>query len=264
MLSTEQLKEISDIEKTLRNFNNLSMFSALASAFSKKTSVEVLEDLKELKKFLDESLDVTNKLSDSRVSTLVMNHRKHVGEINPLIEEIIANRSRGNLNWGSARLANEVPSHIYLDIAENLKLILSILRLPKESDPFVFSLNVLSGEKSREEQDLKSNLLASELISHENTSVLSEYKGGIAIGGATGPLFDFVTIVTLISVAANITKLSETLWKFLKKGEKNSGKIQITVKTSTGEVALNNLPADEIEKILESLRGMMKTEKSDS
>jgi hypothetical protein len=257
MLSPEKLKEISDVEKTLRDFDNLSMKESYFATRFSFNKIEILENLKELRKFLDESLDVTNRLSDSRVSNLVTNHRKYVERINAMIGTKIINQSEEFLEWTHTRLVREILLDILNQIPPNMRLILSILRLPEESVPLVFSLKFTSVEK----QDSNDNLLTSELVSFENTSIINKYKEHEVIGGSTGPVFDFVTIVTLIAVAANVTKISETIWKYFKKEEKSPTQTKITIKTSTGEVTLSGLSSEEIEKILNSIKGNLNLEK---
>ena len=255
MKSDEELKEVTDLSKNHQKLSQIvsNIFNTQLGYQRKRTLIEAFQDLQELKKALDESLDLTGKIFDPRISALVTTHQKYVQQINPMIEDIIYNRSKGNLNWGRTRFARELPKEVLITlIPENMKMILAVLRLPKQSEPFILSLEFARGE----EDDL-----INELVGIENTSVLSRKRGGWIMGGSEGPISCFVTIVTLISVAANIAKISETILKYLKKGEKKSSKSQVTIKTPTGEVSLSNLSSSEIDKILESLKEMMNKEK---
>jgi len=255
MVSAEELKEVNDLERNDQALSHIvsTMFNQYGR-LHKRSPTEALQDLQELNRALDESLDLTERITDPRVSELIATHRKYVQQISPMIEEMIKNRTHINLNWGRTRFEREFPKEVLIKlIPKNFKKILTILRLPKHSEPYIFSLKFENG---------KGDDLINELTAIENTAELSRREeGGGVWAGAAGPLvFDPVIIVTLISVVANIATLSDVLRKYLKKEEKSVNHPQVTIKTPKGEVILNNLPSSEIDKIMESVKEMMNVE----
>jgi len=247
MSQSNESEEITDLEKNAQALSQVvSRMLRLQFGYDRKQSPnEALQNLQELQRTLAESSVIVRRISDPRATAILEKHEKYLQRVNPMLDEVIKNRISVSPFWGSARFQKEFPLEVLTKlIPENSKLLLAILRLPKDSKPYVFSLQF---EKEAEADELVQSLAAI-----ENTKELSRVKkGGGILAGSAGPLvFDPVIVVTLISVVANIATLSDVIRKYLKQDKKVSSRAQLTIKTQKGEVILNNLPSKEIDRIL--------------